>query len=480
MNITVWKNGTARLELSRVRVVHESHVTLTLDTCPSYQGDDDHMWWFNPLEEPEWNPGITLNHLRKTFALIGQIVPKGTSVVPSAAGSWSERTVTAAVKLTQGPGWLVVSHLMHGFLAIMGGTASDSDVDRLISKYGAKATLRSVLRDILVNASEDARPEGEERKKETDEVDQDAEGVNPDATVHGGDGNSGEVDSQAETSVAGARQATEALAERYASILQEKAVNRAAREEQERRAKNGPLGGDTSDEAVAKHLAKNTTPAVRKLARLLANVFRRWEMTTVGVSNSPRLDSYKLVREIASRRYEITRATKRELDSQPLIVISADVSGSCSACSTETLAAALAVMKVMPSLIVVKNFNGDVCDDPAWYYAAEGSTAAAALRSMQLAHEGFASFVRRMVHEKHFSLKGVVVFGDTQGLHEYAEIAKTAVPMVLLDNYRCSESKEAVAQPGGLTIHGLHVPYYAYGVNTADRAYQALLRMNIR
>ena len=63
---------------------------------------------------------------------------------------------------------------------------------------------------------------------------------------------------------------------------------------------------------------------------------------------------------------------------------------------------------------------------------------------------------------------------------EYAEIAKASIPMVLLDNYQCSSGGKAVVQPGGLTVDGLHVPYYAYGINTADRAYQALSRMNIR
>jgi hypothetical protein len=83
----------------------------------------------------------------------------------------------------------------------------------------------------------------------------------------------------------------------------------------------------------------------RELTRRLVRLLKAVEVSSLG-DTSPRIDAERLVRELTSRRVRLAQARRAELQPR-LIILAADVSVSCSAVCTETLATAVSVRQVL-------------------------------------------------------------------------------------------------------------------------------------
>jgi len=91
---------------------------------------------------------------------------------------------------------------------------------------------------------------------------------------------------------------------------------------------------------------------LRALRRLVAAV-----VSSAPDQQSPRYDGRRLVSELVSRRCAVGRARREELG-LPLLVVSCDVSGSCSSAAPGTIAAAQALTAARPDVVVVEHSNG--------------------------------------------------------------------------------------------------------------------------
>jgi len=147
------------------------------------------------------------------------------------------------------------------------------------------------------------------------------------------------------------------------------------------------------------------------------------------------VDGRRLVRELVSSRYQLSRARRRELNTGTILLL-CDVSGSCSAVADETLAAALTVADHLRNVAVICHSNGT----PLWHYGAEvpyppndvarGEWPIEDVWSEQLAGE---------------HLVGSVALGDWDAGWLYEQLAAVA-PLVWLDSDLCAHDGASPAR----------------------------------
>lgn len=168
------------------------------------------------------------------------------------------------------------------------------------------------------------------------------------------------------------------------------------------------FGGWTDDE-VARLRSRALSRPAREIGRALVRLIRAFDVG--GTDESPRLAGSRLVRELVSRRCALSRARRRELTRQ-VVVLACDVSGSCSAVRDDTLAACLAVVESHDDVVVVKHSNGLLWDCD---------------------HGDLAQWLDQL----ETPVGAVIAFGDWDAGHWYQRVVESGTPLVWLDSFRC-------------------------------------------
>jgi hypothetical protein len=301
----------------------------------------------------------------------------------------------------------------------------------------------------------DEREEGESRSKDTDEVSEASDSPSEDAEVHGGDGNSGEVDSPAETSgedrsgpdsPEGEDSHGEQSAGPQPVDLSQAGEDDPAKSEEDKRReqlaeqyaparqkmgdevfRNGPNASVVQSEVVEPPAAVG-----KDLKKVLTRLFKGWSSEsgedTGGQMTSPRVDGAALVREMATGRWNMSRVFRQEIEERPrTIMVAADVSGSCSAASGHTVGICQALTKVWPELLFVTHANGNVET-----VTRNGVTESIERRSPP----------RIVDLVKGHKILGVLLFGDADGLSELEPVwLDERCQVIWLDSYCASYGK---------------------------------------
>jgi hypothetical protein len=199
------------------------------------------------------------------------------------------------------------------------------------------------------------------------------------------------------------------------------------------------FGGNTAASwAAIRRIAATKRREVRAVERALRRLIARVDLG--GVDPTPRVDGRKLVRELVIRRVNLARVERRE-GTLPIVVLAADVSGSCSAvcdetlaadvsgsCSAvcdETLAAAVAIAEDLDEVVVVRHSNGILVDAVG---AAVGNRAGRIQPDQAERLADFVGSLRRPV-------AAVVAWGDQDAGHDYAALCARGADTFLLDSY---------------------------------------------
>lgn len=174
--------------------------------------------------------------------------------------------------------------------------------------------------------------------------------------------------------------------------------------------------------------ARDARVCARELRRLLADT------PGLGLDPSPRLDHRRLVAELVTRRYALSRAQRREL-APGLVLLLADVSGSCSAVCSSTVAAARALAAEMSVVLVIEHANGEV-------QRASGQVApraAAAMRGRPRGAYNCWPRISAVVAALGIPVRAAIAWGDTDASDDYRLLVEAGVTLWWLDSYRCSE-----------------------------------------
>jgi|FLYN01.1.fsa_nt_gi hypothetical protein len=218
-------------------------------------------------------------------------------------------------------------------------------------------------------------------------------------------------------------------------------------------------GGVCDDAAEAELLRRSARTAAKEVVRALRRLFRKLD---VGLGEEPslRLSVPKLVREIVSRSVRLARIKRTELE-RPLGLVLADVSGSCSAAATGTVAAALALTEEDRDLLVVRHSNGYV-------ESVHGRPAKEILRKKK-------GEIKDLLGFEDLSLRGIVAFGDWDAAWAYERLCAKA-PFVWLDSYAAKHGVKPASsnlREGYRSWTAFPVAHYQ-GVNSAETAAIAL------
>lgn len=303
-------------------------------------------------------------------------------------------------------------------------------LDRIISKYGGK-----ILLSELEEKLREEKEVGKSRPKETEKV---SEATTQTSQVtHGGDGNSGEVDAEAETfsetpekqdvSQGGNGSSDEESEDDLQSNQDGNSEGEKGKDGQ--KMSFGPVfhyGGSYTNLATTTIVEKNKE--VKDVLRSLKKVFQTMEMGTFG-DPSPRLDNYRFVREIVSKRYNQSRCHREEME-QKMILLLADVSGSCSASAKGTLQACKIIRSQMQESIgIIVHSNGFIQE----WELPEWSTKKL---SEMTVRKGDALItitdVVQSIGQK--AIGGIVAFGDDDAVGHYADLTNN-IRVVWLDSY---------------------------------------------
>jgi hypothetical protein len=336
---------------------------------------------------------------------------------------------------------------------------SRAQVTKAISKYGKDAHF-SVIKNICADlrkleylcypygtyfvfipdteeacqSSQERESEGECREKNTSEV---AESNQQDGELHGGDGNSAEVESQAETDSDQARQSSQEC-EESESDETESAEARETDEDPENAEIQEEMlkeflqdlsqSGRKSSHAVttleetAPVKDKFTIKLVNELQKLVDKEFGQGEM-------SPRIDGKKLIKELVSRRVKLSNAYKEELEVKRVLLM-VDVSGSCSASAGGNLEACRAIYETNPDKVaLVLHANGTPSEvlgyDP-----------------YEHAYSWDEDFIKSINYYTKESWALVINFGDDDALDHLNAMHEKGAKILVLDSY-CARSGEA-------------------------------------
>lgn len=221
-------------------------------------------------------------------------------------------------------------------------------------------------------------------------------------------------------------------------------------------------GGNFLEEDRARYLARGLTREARKVKRALERLI--WTIRSIdGVEETPRLDAQRLIREKVTQRWNFSRIRRREGE-RGVFYLLADVSGSCSACCTETMAACLAIAETMADVAVIAHSNGHVLC-PGHF------TTAPTFRGWP--QRGYT--LNSWIAEVKRPIAGVVAFGDWDAGGHYRTLCESA-PFIWLDSYAAKHGvRPAGAKLRWAALGWKRQPLAWYqGVNSARTAAIAL------
>lgn len=187
------------------------------------------------------------------------------------------------------------------------------------------------------------------------------------------------------------------------------------------------FGGDTADDwDIIKSLSRRERRSARSIHRALLKLVKASEQSNT--EESPRISGSKLVRELVSRRVNLSRIRREELG-LPLILICCDVSGSCSATSNETLAASVALASELPQAVVLRHSNGHLID------AVGQGVPTPPVENLRI--EEYAKLFGRPITT-------VIAFGDWDAGDSYQQFVEDGAQLFWLDSYcACDGPKPA-------------------------------------
>jgi len=243
-------------------------------------------------------------------------------------------------------------------------------------------------------------------------------------------------------------------------------------------------GGDHVEREALRVIRTASRREAREVRRALDRLLARLSVG-LGSEPSPRLHARRLVSELAARRARLSRARREELE-RPLTIVAADVSGSCSAVATETLAAALACAEADPTVLVIEHSNGYVhalYGERARELGALAEGLAAGQQNL-LDGIGLASDREALLGRpreswwrallQRYRVAGVVAFGDADAGDIYHELDRAGVPVYWLDSHCCAALGYRPRPSSGQRLrHGA----YWIGVSSAQGAAYALREM---
>ncbi|RMH26411.1 MAG: hypothetical protein D6692_09370 [Planctomycetota bacterium] len=205
----------------------------------------------------------------------------------------------------------------------------------------------------------------------------------------------------------------------------------------------GGPGGWCADSGTAARRAR--TPSVSRAAKEVARALRRLvraETVGCGEEQSPRLQPRRLVTELAAKSVRLSRCRREELEPRKVLV-APDLSGSCSACAEDTLAAAYAVAAALPGVVeVVEHSNGERRDNQSWDWT---------------------------------DVAALVALGDWDAAHVYEDAVEHGVTVYWLDSYgKAGGVRPSRDGPKGRFRRWQKAPVKYDGVSTAADAAIAL------
>lgn len=223
-------------------------------------------------------------------------------------------------------------------------------------------------------------------------------------------------------------------------------------------------GGVHADRKAAGRMARS--PKARLAARAVQRELDRLVRACIsgGQEETPRIDPWRLVKHLASRRGGLHRCHREEAE-RPVVLLLADVSGSCSVVAEPTLAACIAVAAGRDDVLVVEHSNG-------WPVAVYGCVARVC-PPLPRPNEFTMSWWKTVISR--CEIAGVVAFGDWDAADVYAELARRS-KLWWLDSFAASMSPRPY-RPGAarrrLLFRGwtgtLPVAYWC-GVGSAEAA----------
>lgn len=207
--------------------------------------------------------------------------------------------------------------------------------------------------------------------------------------------------------------------------------------------------------------------AARRLARQLRRLFAGWGCG--GLDESPRLEVRRLVEHLAARRGQLGRCVRRELQ-QEVILLLADVSGSCSAHAADTVAAIAEVARADGRVVLVTHSNGMPLEI--------AGRACSSLPPVDGSSDAWWTRALAQLDAHGARVVGVVAFGDSDAAWIYRVLAERA-PLVWLDSYaKCAGVRDLSHghTKWGCPWQGWKRPPLAYlvGVGDASTAAEAL------
>jgi hypothetical protein len=290
------------------------------------------------------------------------------------------------------------------------------------------------------------KEEGEERKKETSEV-QEAD-LELSDEVHGGENNSQEVeDSEAKTSSENSNNNNPSDGEKQL----QKDINK----ERGNQGKQGKGHSEAKgikqifcnenlevsfDELVEKERPihnvddKELKDGGKTLIKALKNIFKEFGIgnpsrSIGGLNESRRIDSKAFVKQILNKKYEFERAHRKEMATIPKkVIVAADTSGSCSTTSPLTTKVCKYLTKEWKDLIYINHENGRIVE-----IGLEGKLYV--IKYKYQSHE-----VSNSLWNKFGSISsGALLMGDTDGISVWSQLWRNFnIPTILMDSYKCS------------------------------------------
>jgi len=278
--------------------------------------------------------------------------------------------------------------------------------------YGAIDFRGERLRNFLleVNAPSWVFPIAQIRKKETDEV-APATIQSPDSPLHGGDGNSEEVDNASENPERGDFSEVE--------------------EEGEKNSENSPSSkGRPMGSPYLQSIKKIAKGEVNSLVSALKRLFKSMRAGQgVGPVQSDVINPVAFAREMFSKRWDISRIYREDSSKLGRIIIAADVSGSCAGMSAWTVGICQAITSIIPDVISITHSNGMI------FSVTENGVQ----RKIKSPTESFS-----MWEDLGKSCIGALLLGDADGFSHFKVLwEENDIPVVWVDGYMLGRGKVA-------------------------------------
>jgi len=199
----------------------------------------------------------------------------------------------------------------------------------------------------------------------------------------------------------------------------------------------------------------------KALDKIIKKLFHAWsnEVDTSKRSRkaySSKIDERKLVHEIASHRYNLSKIYRKNLDKNiDVYILSIDMSGSCSAVSDHTYGILKSICSINPDVVGIVHANG-VIEEIIY----KDKIKKLPYRDPKPTH--WRDNITKVVSHN-FNVKGVIFFGDSDGI----ELTKTLWDelnsrVIWLDGW-CSSHEVRIHERG-------HIPYAWWAGGHIDKA----------